>query len=232
MSGKTSTRVNLNGLIFYADVANSSSYTGANLIDLIGNRTGTINGTTYNSSNSGNLSLNGSASDYITFPFDSSFKASYVTIDCWVNPTSAGNISPLFSTFDFGNYDFGLTPTGFALTWGNNTFAFYYADGSLAGNLKTSSSTSIMGKWSNIVLVYNGTNAIFYLNGTLLTSLSALNPINWTVGTFTVPTANIGKKSTNAGYFPGKIASVKVYNRPLTFSEITENYNRFSTRFN
>lgn len=235
MSGKTSTRVNLNGLIFYVDASNSNSYTVTNLIDLIGFRTGTITGTTYNSLNGGNLSFNGTT-DYIYYPFDDIFKVSYTTIDCWINPTSVGNMATLFSTFDFSDYDIGQTPTGFALTWGNNTFSFYYADGGTAGALKTSASTSIIGKWTNIVLVYDGTTTKFYLNGNLLTSVSASGPINWTYSPPIVTHATIGRKSINVlsipGYFPGKIASVKVYNRALSASELIENYNKFYTRFN
>jgi len=229
MSGKISTRLNTNGLIFYVDVANSNSYKVLNLIDIGAGRTGTLNGTTFNGSNGGNLLLNGS-SDYISFPLDANLKVSYVTIDCWVNPTSAGNIAPLFSTFDFGNYDLGLGSSGFALTWGNNTFGFYYTD-AFGNNLKTSTIISnIMGQWSNIVFTYDGTNTTFYLNGSLLTTfVNSTSRIDW--GSSNLTTANIGRKNTNAGYFPGKIASVKVYNRALTSSEILDSYNKFSKRF-
>ena len=220
-------RLNTNNLIFYIDTIRFSiSQGGSN--DLIKSRNVVAGGWSVPP----NFIVFNGTSQYISYSFNNDFRSSFVTIDCWINPSSAvAGDAAIFSTFDFIRYNLGLPPTGYALTWGNNTFNFYYADGGLVGVLKTSSSTSIINKWSNIVLVYNGTNVIFYLNGTLLTSLSGTNPINWTVGSTIVSTVDIGKKSSNAGYFPGSIGSIKVYDRALTFSEVADNYNKFRARF-
>lgn len=217
-------RLNTNNLIFYIDTIRFSQG-GSN--DLIKARNVVLGAY---SAFPKFITLNGTT-NYVSYGFDNDFRSSFVTIDCWINPSSVGNDAAIFSVFDFINYNAGLTPTGYALTWGNNTFSFYYANGGLVGVLRTSSSTSIINKWSNIVLVYNGTNVLFYLNGALLTSLSGTNPINWTLGSSIVTRVNIGKKSTDTGYFPGSIGSIKVYNRALTFSEVEDNYNKFRTRF-
>lgn len=229
-------RLNTDGLIFYADVANSSSYTGAKISDIIGNRNGTISGTTLNSSNGGSLLFNGSSSDYITYPFDDSLKVSSVTIECWFKPTSAGTLAQLFSIFNWDNFNFGLYARGFALAWNNNTFSFYYGDGfSVPAVVQTSSVVSTINKWCNIIVTYSLGVTKFYVNGTLQITRtnSSSYPIDWTYGAGQPTTIAISKKNNALdGHLQGHIGSIKVYNKVLSPSEVNVNYDKFYTRYN
>jgi len=73
------------------------------------------------------------------------------------------------------------------------------------------------GEWINIVGVYDGTNAMIYLNGVKKDS----HPLTGTVKTGQV--ATLGLSGTS--YFKGSMDQVEVYSRALSEDEILEKYN-------
>jgi len=73
------------------------------------------------------------------------------------------------------------------------------------------------GEWMHIVGVYDGTNAMIYLNGVLKNSL----PLSGTVNPGQA--ATLGKSGTS--YFSGKLDNVTVLNVALTGEEVAELYN-------
>ncbi|OFX49305.1 MAG: hypothetical protein A2W95_16450 [Bacteroidetes bacterium GWA2_40_14] len=73
------------------------------------------------------------------------------------------------------------------------------------------------GEWIHIVGVYDGTNAMIYLNGVKKDS----HPLTGTVKTGQV--ATLGLSGTS--YFEGNMDQVEVYSRALTEDEILEKYN-------
>ncbi len=75
----------------------------------------------------------------------------------------------------------------------------------------------VSGEWIHIVGVYDGTNAMIYLNGILKDT----HPLTGTVNPG--QNATLGKSGTS--YFSGSIDQLEVYNRALTVEEITEKYN-------
>jgi len=73
------------------------------------------------------------------------------------------------------------------------------------------------GEWIHIAGVYDGTNAMIYLNGVKIDS----HPLAGTVNKGQV--ATLGKSGTS--YFKGSIDQVEVYSRALSEDEILEKYN-------
>lgn len=83
------------------------------------------------------------------------------------------------------------------------------------------------GQWSYVAASYDGTNFIFCVNGTTQTITATCADItDWDF-------LRIGAYSAGDGErWIGKIAVSKVYNRPLSAGEFTQNYNHYKTRFN
>ena len=225
MSGNIGTKLsNFNNMVFYTDPSNS------NLNEIKNNLSGTLIGTT-NLGN--NISFNGTT-DWISFPVYNNIQVSSVTIDCWFNPNTIGSTSQLFSILDWSNFNSGFPARGFSLTWNNNTIAFYYGDGfSVPCVVQTSPTISTLNKWCNIIVTYSSGSTKFYLNGTLLSTASGANsPIDWTYGSGIPSIISISKKNnTTGGYFSGNIGTIKVYNKELTATEVSINYNQLISRY-
>ena len=84
--------------------------------------------------------------------------------------------------------------------------------------------TPVNGKWFNMVGVYDGTTAYLYINGILISS----GAHNWST---TGSTSYIGRKQDGGAYWNGKISNIAVYNRALSTTEITNNFNTFRGSF-
>ena len=75
---------------------------------------------------------------------------------------------------------------------------------------------------------FDGSSKRVYVNGVLYSTINnssmftnTLNK-NMIIGYF---------GDTSAGYFSGKISSTRIYNRALTTTEITQNFNSTKSRF-
>lgn len=192
-----------------------------NWYDLSGNgNTGTLNNSvTYSSLSYGNLVFNSSNSDYISFSGTSNIPSgnSNYTISSWFNPSSLGNKGLV----GWGNYGssnevnaFRLTSTGLVNYWGANDL-----------NVNVSLST---GTWYNAVATFDGTTRQIWLNGS---SIASDTPTGHNV----TITNNLTVGNTNNipyEYFDGKIGEVQIFNRALTSTEITQNYNALLPRYN
>jgi hypothetical protein len=78
--------------------------------------------------------------------------------------------------------------------------------------------------FSHVVAVYNNKQPTLYFNGSFART-GLLSPRTTVYGDYT----RVGYG--DYGYFSGGIASVKVYNRALSASEVLQNYNATKTRF-
>jgi hypothetical protein len=97
----------------------------------------------------------------------------------------------------------------------------------------TTNASLSLNTWYNLTLVYNQStpSAFFYLNGTLLTDdgstiYSGYNnsSVNVQIGAYFGASA--------LGPFNGRISQIFVYNKALTQSEVTQNYNALKGRYN
>ena len=232
MAYNFSPKIVTDGLVLYLDASNTRSYpgTGTTWSDLSrgGNNGSLINGPTFNSANGGNIVFDGS-NDYISTNTNSSLTQAgntQFTVDVWVKK-SASNKDMLLGPWDNsnrkgwfvqwftdGNLYFGITNGAFnynyvSVSWQNQWFNL---TGVFDGSLLTNQN---IGKIYVNNILQNTTNS-----GNMLTSVPA--------GLVEV---SIGRLTNYSSYATGNIAMVKIYNRALSASEISQNYNATKTRF-
>jgi hypothetical protein len=84
-------------------------------------------------------------------------------------------------------------------------------------------------KWYNATFYHTGTNMGIYINGIFGNSIDR----TWDgTGRYATNAWNLGRDNNNPNqFYPGHIASCKIYNKVLTAQEILQNYNATKTRF-
>lgn len=229
--GEVVKQIATDGLVFHVDAGNKNSYTGSGTTwtDLSGNaNTGTlINGPTYNSGNGGYILFDG-VNDYADIADSNSLDVTpAVTIDTWVN----------FPTFT--SYGGIVAKRSEATARGN-----YYLRHGAAGQFQLGTFPNGVGHniWVTTKTDF-ATNTWYHLVGTISSSTHKIyvngveygGSFGWGAGTTMVAdTLNlrIGMGYDTAGE-PGnvKVSCVRIYNRALSLTEITQNYNAQKSRF-
>ena len=217
------------GLQFNLQTAPSS---GATWTDASGNgRNATLQGSpSYVSNNGGGIKLNNvnyAGTDYISVPYN--FTGSTITVE-------------IVASF---------SPTMFwATIWGNETYnsnAGYYAYMGSSTNMTwgrppgtVSSTITASNSIRHWTWVINGTQYLLYLNGTQLGTTTTSSPAQ---SSFTTNNLYFGARHTNAGtgatdkinnsnstYQP-VFYQMRVYNKALSGSEVTQNFNAIKTTY-
>ena len=203
------------------DTGNSTFSSTSNIsiwYDLSGNGyNGTLNGPTSNVSNKGNILFNGS-SDYVTGIGSSIVPTSTApyTVSVWCYRNTNSGYSELLAQWTSAN-------SGNSFFFGFDSSAVRFTDNWNPITVAGAGNTNV---WMNLVGVYTVSNAYIYLNGVL----AATRGSGFTY-TGTGPLI-IGKQGElNGEYFDGRISNVLIYNRALTASEISQNYETTKTRF-
>jgi len=156
------------------------------------------------------LNFNGT-SDYVEVPFASEYNTTAFTVSFWAKVKGGSSYRAPVSNRQSGTtggFIFYVAP-------GNN-WEFWTGKGS-NWNRSVGPSVSI-GSWTFITGTFDGTDQNFYINGELVDTDA------FTVNTNMTRNLRIGagrNESTPIYYFPGDIDDVKVYNRALTLSEIS-----------
>ena len=159
--------------------------------------------------------------DYISIPNTTSF--GNFTAEVVIKPTSyPGNAASAITT----EYPGSNSTVNFNIGFDGSTFMGGFYNGSSGGWHQIFTSLPTLNVYSHYVLTFNGAQMIMYKNGV-------------SVGTFTTNDIaaggnpiRIGRRWDIGDYFPGRIDVAKVYNRALSQSEITTNYNSYKKRFN
>ena len=190
----------------------------------VNNNSGTItNGVTYDTAGGGCWSFDGT-NDFISVPITNfTLNNASFTAMCWVNLTL-----PIFGTFfHLGNNGDGIT-MGVGLndtqTAGTKVIVLYplqrWVNNSY--NLGTYSNgwnfVAISVDSAKFPTVYLNNNPGIYV---------ALNDAR----TPTLNTMTIGKELTNIRYLTGKLTDIRLYNRPLSATEISAYYNATKSRY-
>ncbi len=213
------------GLVLCLDAASPRSYPGSGTAwyDSSGNgNTGTlVNGPTYNSANLGSIVFDG-VDDYASIANSAVLRpANQLTVCMWAKAISitAG-----------WNALFGQSPyTGayliFLETGGTLIRALHNVNGTeYRCNTNQAISTSV---YTHIVFTFSTGDAIrSYFNGVASTTTAL------PAGTFTYNTSNpflIGYPGAN--YFNGNISTAQIYNRALSATEVTQNFNAYRGRY-
>jgi hypothetical protein len=206
------------GLVLSLNAGNHASYpgTGTTWTDLSGNGyNGTLlNGVGYTSANGGTLTFDG-VDDYVSessIP-DSFWNAGPWTVSAWVNfaAVNRGTDNAIIGHGSIAvNNGLHLCERGAKVYFG------------LYGNDLQSNSVLSAGNWYNIVFTLNNSNGLkqIYINGTFDSS-------GGTIGYGgTGSNTNIGRLPWSPTYImDGNIANIQLYNRVLSTSEITQNFN-------
>lgn len=198
-----------NGLLGYWDAGNPKSYpgSGSDWNDLSGNANrGAMSGgtITYSQSNGGILT----------------FSSAVVTLTSTINLTADFTISWWENLS--GSIDGNNCPCG-GPTNGINHFAgkLRYYTGSFDAVINDNSTSA--GIWYYYTLSRIGTSYSIYTNGGNLTGSATNSAVS-------VPITILAKAAT-VGFFSGSLPSMKIYNRGLSPTEISQNFNALRGRF-
>lgn len=219
MAIKYSPKISTNGLVFALDAANYNSYpkTGTTWYDISGNsNNGTFSGDpTFTTDNGGAIVFDGTG-DRIDVGNSTVLQLDALTISVWFYFEAFGGLVSKRTSFD--------TAEAYSL--------FIFQTTNLpaldVGTPRVTANTALIANnWYNLTATYDNTTAKIYLNSNLDKTESVTNDM--------VDGANIfiGQLGGNTTYtFTGKIAMVNIYNRALSPTEVTTNYNAFKSRFN
>ena len=209
------------GIVLYLDAGDPASYPGSGTTwtDLSGSgNTGTlVGGTGFNSANGGSLVFDGT-DDYVSVANNISLNPSTNTLICWAksNVSTWSNNGVLMSKRNV----FIIHPNagGFSVDY------YYYLNNNYVSQQITPANIDV---WNMYACSWNGTTLSAYLNGALINSGVKTGPLN----TGDTGVLEIGKDDTFSRFLNGNIAQVLIYNRALTATEVTQNFNALRGRY-
>ena len=217
------------GLVFAYDAGSTRSYPGTGTVatDLVGSNTGTLtNGVGFNSANGGSFTFDGS-DDYISVAYSTELNTPLgATFDVWIYPTSSGEF------LSRGTSDSGTNPDNPRFYIGGSGKVYF--DWSSTGAdtyVDTAASVVTFNAWNNIIGVATpGQQLRVYVN--------AVEPsYSFVSSTLPTPLPNtpnpliIGGVAWIPRYIAGKIAAVRLYNKSLSATERSQNFNAQKSRF-
>ena len=211
------------GLILALDAGFTPSYptTGTTWYDLSGNtRNGTLtNGISFNSANSGSLVLDG-ADDEIAFTGVNFGALSAFTICGFVKPTLSGDPSGTIANNSNSN-----SPYGWHCRFISGSIGFWIGTAGSATHYDGIALTS--NQWNFFTVTVNSTTITHYKNGV------ANNTYSGTFNTFVTNNApfRMGRWEGGSYYYTGNIGNFCYYNRALSASEISQNFNAQKSRY-
>ena len=217
------------GLQVYYDAGNPNSYPGSGTtwFDISGNgRHSTMTATSYSTDKGGALTFtNGSGSRGVSSSFGWSTNA--FTLITWIYPTTVDLTVRRFVSMQGG------TPTFY--NWavsrldGVNASGQYHGYSSQTGGTilpqVRSNGQVTANTYQNFVLTHDGSTLTSYKNNSVLTSSTSAGTIDFDASVNTLLISNATET------FAGNMYAVMLYNRVLTATELTQNYNAFRGRF-
>jgi hypothetical protein len=217
MAFNYSPKVVTDGLVLYIDAANGYSYPGSGITwsDISRGRTdGTLyNSPTYSTNGGGSIRFGGT--NYSLFGTGSNFDITQnLTVESVCYPTSFLNQGNLVSK---------RTNLGYRVRFQSNGTFWMNSN----NNIITSPLSYTINQWYHTTSVFSSNGLLMYINGELVTS----NGTPFTPSYSTISFLFIGSNTTSSERFVGDIASVRLYNRALSATEVLQNYNATKTRF-
>ena len=226
MSVKGGPNTVLSGLVLELDAGNIKSYptTGTTWFDKSGNaNNGTlVNGPTFNTGSLGSIVFDGTNDLIIKDTTFSGLPSSQLSVFTWVKFNNINTYYELVAQ--------GRTPSNYQGEWVlglQNSKILFFDYNSGYGFSETTSSTAVLAnQWYYAGFVKNQTSGTFYLQG------SQDGVVVGTDITYTNTGYVIGGGYRDSSfYLAGNIASVQIYNRALSASEVAQNYNAQKSRF-
>jgi hypothetical protein len=219
------------GLVLCLDAADAKSYSGS------GNtwfdrtqykRNFTLfNSPVYSSSFGGILNFDDTVFEYGTTPNIGSL--TNFSVEAWArtNKSLTGKVTTIVTNqYDLiSNLNFSLGTNNSPSSY-NMTFGFFNGAWRNVTGFAMATNT-----WYHMIGTYNGSSVILYVNGV------AGTPLSYTGAAASGGEIRIARRwddvaNVASNFFSGDIASVKIYNRALSASEIQQNFNTQRKRFN
>jgi hypothetical protein len=239
-SGNTQNRYTLgldeivtDGLVLHLDAGNPFSYpatgVGTKWTDLSGNNNhGTLNGgVSYTENNRGSLVFDGT-NDYVQCTSGFLGNNSQFSIDIWFKR------GPQSDKYLYSEGSTSSSNPFWGITSNSTTNLRIYARNN-SGTVEidfqpTGTEYSIYNNINrNLVCIYSSNTIYFYIDGVYIGSNS------WTKGSYSnINRINIGRYEALAdvgGYMNGNIYAIKTYNKALTASEVSQNYEALKGRY-
>lgn len=234
MAGNVAPNIVTDGLLLYLDAANTKSYISGSTtwLDLVGiNNSTLINNPTFDSGNNGSIVFDG-VDDYVKGNdiFSILNGTNKMTLSMWIKPTDLLSNRILFhiprnTTANNSQVLVFLRTTGVLDISVNLTSTFCRSvSGSVTSDI-----------WTNITINFDLSQTLSqnrirpYVNGIDVFSAANNPPVS-----FPVSTGEYWLGEEANGYlspFKGNISNLILYNRPLTTSEILQNYNTTKKRY-
>jgi len=219
-----------NGLVFALDAGDNNSYprSGTTWYDLAGSNNLTLyNSPSFNPNNGGHFVFDG-ANDYMTIQSPSiNLSTTQISVSTWY----WGNTTQTATTYFRGKNAAGGREFLAHLPYSNGNIYWDAGDNGAANTafnrIYKASSGAHVG-WNHWVFTKNATSGTMYIyrNGSLWHSGTGLTQNIGSIVAF-----ELGGHSGTYIYDNGKIANIQIYNRELSISEITKNYNAQKSRF-
>ena len=207
------------------DTSIYAAYNGDNVNDSSGNsRNGTnVNNVTFTTGKVGNaFTFNGS--NYVSLPTNSLSLTSF-SFNFWIfNPSAQSNT--IFS--DYGN-DGQQKGIYIDLTNGNShTIRLVAFNNSTNYTVVSAGGNSgFINRWSMATITFSGTSVNIYLDGSLVSTGTMPNAINYVASSFPCIGAFKSNNGTPSGYLSSgtKLDAFTIWNRALTANEVLSLYN-------
>ena len=225
MSFAHSPKIVTDGLVLALDAGNVKSYpgTGTTWFDKSGfSNNGTlVNGPTFSSANGGSIVFDG-VDDYADCGNSAVLNTtSSISINVWFK--AAYNPNVIYRAIvDKGRDGFGAWSLAIDEVQTKATFKVVIAGSNRSVTCVSSYGNNI---WTLITGVFTGTNLLIYQNGILENSGS----FSGTIGTNSI-SVKIGKPNDTYA-FGGNVATTQIYNKALSATEVSQNFNALRGRF-
>ncbi len=217
------------GLVFNMDFASSKCYTGSgsSCFDLSGTNIGTgelINAPTFNTSvNNKHFTFNGGVNaQLIRIPNNTNLNTQTPSVEVWIKTNATPQTGGLFEKGEV-NTQYSLLQDNNILRWRQMIPGFNYVFVSTASFIN-------INNWYQIVGTFVSGSQRLYINATQVATGTATGTISTNNSGMSIGVLG-GYSGARTYYYNGNIAIVRVYNKVLSQSEVTQNYNALKGRF-
>lgn len=222
------------GLVLSLDAGNTSSYPGSGTTwtDLSGSgNNGTlINGPAYNSSNFGSLAFDGN-DDVASFGNILNMGLSSWTISCWVKINDGSGFAGIMGKTSYrgyvGRYSFYID--------NGSIYSFFQPD--INYIITTPITPYLDNKFHNLVMTIDRTSMMYlYIDGISVgtplnvSGTSSIN-LNGSTDNFYIGSYGSSNGLSPFGFLNGNVSQASIYNRALTATEVTTNFNANRAKF-
>jgi hypothetical protein len=203
-------------LVLNLDAGNPASYPGSGTTwtDISGSgNNGTITNGSYSSANGGSIVFNGTNTGVL---YTKIINSGDFTCEAWVKLTG-GNDNQVFGG---SNNLSGPDNCQLILNGTNGSVGLALGNSVVALSPSTAGATSL-NNWSQVIWSRSGSTINVYINGVFKSSGTSSTQLR---------IERLGN-TNNAGWLVGNISNAKVYNRALSATEVSQNYNALAGRY-